>query len=94
MTCSLLLYDHSEFLSDMEPSLSLIPFVLSSVILKAIFLSSGGLQKERTPWPKDQMYTTFVLFKENVETVEAINQIAWKARCEGCGGGAVSGCKA
>ncbi|XP_063881198.1 pseudouridylate synthase 7 homolog isoform X3 [Scylla paramamosain] len=40
----------------------------------------GGLQKERTPWPKDQMYTTFVLFKENVETVEAINQIAWKAR--------------
>ncbi|XP_050691290.1 pseudouridylate synthase 7 homolog isoform X2 [Eriocheir sinensis] len=40
----------------------------------------GGLQKERTPWPKNQMYTTFVLFKENVETVEAINQIAWKAR--------------
>lgn len=26
------------------------------------------------------MYTTFVLYKENVDTMEAINHIAWKIR--------------
>nr|XP_053639830.1 pseudouridylate synthase 7 homolog [Cherax quadricarinatus] len=41
---------------------------------------AGSVRRDKTGWPKDQLYTTFVLYKENVETVEAINQIAWKAR--------------
>nr|XP_045605127.1 pseudouridylate synthase 7 homolog isoform X2 [Procambarus clarkii] len=40
----------------------------------------GSVRRERTTWPKSQMYTTFVLYKENVDTMEAINHIAWKTR--------------
>ncbi|XP_071518346.1 pseudouridylate synthase 7 homolog [Panulirus ornatus] len=41
---------------------------------------AGSARRDKSGWPKSQMYTTFVLYKENVETVDAINQIAWKAR--------------
>ncbi|XP_053639815.1 pseudouridylate synthase 7 homolog isoform X4 [Cherax quadricarinatus] len=41
---------------------------------------TGSVRRERTTWPKSQMYTTFVLYKENIDTMEAINYIAWKTR--------------
>ncbi|XP_042208197.1 pseudouridylate synthase 7 homolog isoform X2 [Homarus americanus] len=41
---------------------------------------AGSVRRERTTWPKSQMYTTFVLYKENIDTMEAINHIAWKTR--------------
>ncbi|KAK8390357.1 hypothetical protein O3P69_010205 [Scylla paramamosain] len=42
--------------------------------------SASAIRRDKSLWPKAQMYTTFVLYKENVDTMEAINHIAWKIR--------------
>ncbi|KAK8390358.1 hypothetical protein O3P69_010205 [Scylla paramamosain] len=41
---------------------------------------ASAIRRDKSLWPKAQMYTTFVLYKENVDTMEAINHIAWKIR--------------
>lgn len=39
---------------------------------------SGGNIPKRNSWPKSSLYTTFVLYKENIDTIDAINHLARK----------------
>ncbi|XP_063602875.1 pseudouridylate synthase 7 homolog [Penaeus indicus] len=42
--------------------------------------AKGGCRQVRKSWPRSKQFTTFVLYKENVDTIVAINLIAYKIR--------------
>ncbi|XP_037804889.1 pseudouridylate synthase 7 homolog [Penaeus monodon] len=42
--------------------------------------AKGTCRQVRKSWPRSKQFTTFVLYKENVDTIAAINLIAYKIR--------------
>ncbi|XP_042866016.1 pseudouridylate synthase 7 homolog isoform X2 [Penaeus japonicus] len=42
--------------------------------------AKGMCRQVRTSWPRSKQHTTFVLYKENIDTIVAINLVAYKLR--------------
>ncbi|KAK4303476.1 hypothetical protein Pmani_024514 [Petrolisthes manimaculis] len=50
------------------------------IIITKVKGSGRNQRRGRSNWPKSQMYTTFVLYKENMDTMDAVSQLAYMTR--------------